>query len=256
MLFMVSLKGVLLAAFLVLVGILFLVYGVSVMMVQSGTWFFAVWYVIGAACITAGLVVHVGLWDAMPAVLKRFVQALTCMVLLVLVVTQGCALGSFGARGEDNLDYVIVLGAQVRESGPSAVLRYRLDEAYDYLQANPETICIVSGGQGPNESIPEAHGMAEYLENRGLDPSRIIVEDRSLTTYQNIRNSMQLFDSETARVGIVTNNFHVFRAVHIARKQGIAHACGIAAPSNTWYLPNNLLRESFGITKDLLRGNL
>ena len=58
------------------------------------------------------------------------------------------------------------------------------------------------------------------------------------------------------RVGIVTNNFHVFRSVAIARKQGLADVCGIAAPSTAFYLPNNLFREVFGITKDALWGNL
>lgn len=245
-----------LVAILCLLGVLCALYGVAVMMVGSGTWFFAVWFAIAAVLFGAAGVVHAQVWETLPLALRRAVQVACSACLALIVVTQGCAISGFGAQGEDDLDYLIVLGAQVRETGPSVILKYRLDAASDYLQANPDTICIVSGGQGPNEPVPEARIMAEYLERQGIDSRRIIQEDRSSTTYQNIRNSMQLFDAETAHVGVVTNDFHVFRGVRIARKQGIVHVCGIASGSNVWYLPNNLLRESFGITKDFLKGNL
>lgn len=245
-----------LVAILCLLGVLCALYGVAVMMLGSGTWFFAVWFAIAAVLFGAAGAAHAQVWETLPLFFRRALQIACGACLALVAVTQACAISEFDAQGEDDLDYLIVLGAQVHETGPSVILKYRLDAASDYLQANPETMCIVSGGQGPNEPVPEARIMAEYLEGQGIDPRRIIQEDQSFTTYQNIRNSMQFFDAETARVGVVTNNFHVFRGVHIARKQGIAHVCGIASGSNVRYLPNNLLRESFGITKDFLRGNL
>lgn len=243
-------------AILYMLGALAALYGVMVMAVGSGTWFFVVWFVLAGVLVAAAGIAQMHVWDATPAVLRHGIRVVLGVCAVVLVLTQSCALSSFGEQGEDGLDFIIVLGAQVREDGPSAVLAYRLDTAYDYLQANPNTRCIVSGGQGFNEPAPEAKVMAEYLRHRGVDADRILIEDRSLTTYQNIRNSMRLFNASEAHVGIVTNNFHVFRGVHIARKQDIGHVCGIAAESNSWYLPNNLLRESFGITKDFLKGNL
>lgn len=239
-----------------LLGIACALYGVTVMLVGSGTWFFTVWYALAVLFFAAAGMAHAEVWPLVPLVLRRVAQGLVVLCLGVLIVTQACALSSFNAQGEEDLDYIIVLGAQVHESGPSAVLRYRLDTACDYLQANPDTICIVSGGQGLNESVPEAHVMADYLIDRGVSEERVVQEDQSLTTYQNVRNSMQLFDSKTAHVGVVTNDFHVFRGVRISRKQGIEHVCGIAAPSKTWFLPNNLLRESMGIAKDFVKGNL
>lgn len=244
------------ATVLCIVGIACLAYGFTIQMVGSGTWFFAVWYVIGAVLLALAWALHSGAWNALPLALRRVFQVLCAAVLVVVAGTQALVLGDFNDRGEPDLDYIIVLGAQVREGGPSLVLKYRLDAAYDYLQANPDTVCIVSGGQGANEPRPEADVMAEYLRARGIDGSRILVERESLNTYQNIRNSMQLFDARNARVGIVTNNFHVYRGVHLARAQGIEHACGIAAPARPWYLPNNMLRESFGIVKDFAQGNL
>ena len=91
--------------------------------------------------------------------------------------------------GPDNLDYLIVLGAQVYKNGPSPVLKFRLDKAYEYLSANPETRCIVTGGQGSNEPFTEASCMADYLVKRGIDSGRIILEDKSTTTAQNLTNS-------------------------------------------------------------------
>ena len=149
-----------------------------------------------------------------------------------------------------------MLGAQVRVNGPSVVLRHRLDAAVEYLAENPETKCIVSGGQGVNEPVTEAEGMALYLIQHGIAEERILLEDQSGNTLQNMRFSMALIEEPEASVGIVTNDFHLYRAVRIARKQGLANACGIAAYSNRLYLPNNMLRECMGILKDWIFGNL
>ena len=153
------------------------------------------------------------------------------------------------------MDYVIVLGAQIYEYGPSVVLRYRLDKTIEYLQENPETICIVSGGQGENEPFTEAEGMANYLMQKGIDKDRIRKEESSQNTIQNIRFSMALME-EGSSVGIITNNFHLFRALAIAKKQGLSNCVGIPADSKAIYLPNNMLREFFGILKDFCVGNL
>ena len=244
------------AAVLAIAGIACIAYGISVMMVWSGTGFFAVWLALGAALLGGAWAVHAGWWEAAPLALRRAATGIACAALLTCALTQGLAISCFGASAPEDLDCIIVLGAQVREDGPSAVLQYRLDAARDYLQANPATRCIVSGGKGPNEPEPEAQVMARYLIEGGVEASRITTEDESLNTIGNIRNSMALVNPEADCIGIVTNNFHVFRGTAIARKQGIAHVYGIAAPSNSWYLPNNLLRETFGISKDFLKGNL
>ena len=241
---------------LIIVGALCALYGVSIMMLWSGTPFFAVWYVLGAAFVIWGWTMCSGLWSAAPAAARNTVHALCGVAVVVLLVTQGLALSAFNEHGDDNLDCLIVLGAQVRPDGPSIVLRYRLDTAYAYLAAHPQTRCVVSGGQGANEPYSEASVMFDYLVAAGIDPARIAVEDASLNTSENIENSLAFIDPATERIGIVTNNFHVFRGCAIARKKGIANVFGVAAPSSPWYLPNNLLRESFGITKDFVFGNI
>ena len=158
----------------------------------------------------------------------------------------------FKEEEKKNLDYVIVLGAQMRADGPSTVLKYRLDKAIEYLNENPNTICIVSGGQGPNEPYPEAEGMHKYLVENGIDAERILIENKSNSTVENIIFSKELMKENYAGVGIITNNFHVYRALRIAENQNLEGACGIAAGSNVLYLPNNVLRECCAILKGLI----
>ena len=150
-----------------------------------------------------------------------------------------------------------------RKGGAESRLSHRargpgegLDTAYDYLVENENTLCIVSGGQGANEPHSEAQGMYDYLVEKGIAKERIIMEDKSTDTSENIAFSSVFLDMEKDRVGIVTNNFHVFRGVHLAKHQGIRNVCGIAAPSNIYFQLNNMVREFFGILKDLVCGNL
>ena len=164
---------------------------------------------------------------------------------------QRCIISNMHARGDQHLDYVVVLGAQVRKSGPSKALRYRLDTAADYLRNSPDTICIVSGGKGPNEPFPEAQGMADYLKEHGIDEQRILEEPDSKTTEENIVNSKKLMRQENASVGIVTNDFHMFRALQIAHANGLKQAQGIAASSPKDMLVNNMVREFFAEIKFL-----
>ena len=162
----------------------------------------------------------------------------------------------FGAKAQPGADYVVVLGAQWKPSGPSYLLRKRLDVAAMYLLDNPETKVIVSGGQGPDEPVSEAQGMSEYLMQAGVEEERILLEDKSTNTCQNLTYSGELLDKGKDRVVLVTNNFHMFRALQIAKKQGYTHLEGLSAGCYPAILPNNLFREFFGTIKDFLVGNL
>ena len=98
--------------------------------------------------------------------------------------------------------------------------------------------------------------MARWLERAGVDAERIIVESASKTTVENLQNSRALIDDDDARIGIVTNNFHLFRAMRMAERLGIEHVWGIPAHSRPWYLPNNLLRECLALVKAAIGGTI
>lgn len=229
-------------AALLFLAVIFLVYGSFVKAVGSGTKFFIVWIIAAfvMACICA--CVHFGWFKKIPKPLKRTAAAIVCAGLAAFCIFVCCSVGHFDDDGGSGLDYIIVLGAQVYDDGPSVVLRYRLDKAAEYMEENSDTICIVSGGQGKNETRPEADVMAEYLEEKGISHERILKETESKTTKQNVLNSMK-YIKEGSSAGIVTNNFHVMRALQIAEDAGLKDARGIAAGSSRMYLPNNILRE-------------
>jgi len=231
------------------------IYGIMVLQVGSGTMFWVIWEIIGAFFLIWAFLLHRGFFDSHRGI-KIVFHTFVIVGIAVMIIFCGMIAKGFYAKGEKNLDYIIVLGAQVRENGPSSVLKYRLDKAVEYLNENPDTVCIVSGGQGPNEPCPEAEAMSAYLIEKGIEANRILVENKSLSTVENIRNSKELMNESYNGVGIVTNNFHVYRAVRMAKAQGLENVCGIAAKSNNLYLPNNTLRECLSILKGIILNNM
>ncbi|MBD5130228.1 MAG: YdcF family protein [Ruminococcaceae bacterium] len=123
----------------------------------------------------------------------------------------------------DDTRAVIVLGCQVKGENPSSMLAYRLIAAEEVLNAHPEAVCVVSGGQGNGEDISEAEAMYRFLVDRGVDESRIIKEDKSVSTRENFRFSTALLAERgiTDGVVVVTNNFHQFRADIYAKENGL-----------------------------------
>lgn len=145
------------------------------------------------------------------------------------------------------LTYLIVLGAQVRGRNVTDSLRRRLDAAAEYLRRNRNTIVIVSGGKGKGEEISEAEAMAEYLKKSGIEEERMIKETRSTTTRENLEFSGVYIRDRLEPVGIVTNNFHVFRSVLLGKKLGYLHVCGLAAGCNRILFLNYMVREFFAV---------
>lgn len=232
------------------------IYSVSIYRVGSGTFSFIIWLVgavfFGMAFILAGN----GRWMKVPSGVRKLSYGLIAALLIVATICISAMISHFGDKGRTDLDYLIVLGAQMRESGPSIIFRYRLDAAYDYLMDNPETICIISGGQGGNESVSEGEGGKAYLVEKGIEPDRIIAETKALDTVENISYSLDIIKENedgtdnTSTIGIVTNNFHLFRGIHLAKGLTKGEVYGVAAYTVPWYLPNNMVRECFGIIRD------
>lgn len=249
-------KGKILRLALSAAGVLSIFYGASCFLIGTGTFFFISWFVLGAALLALSAALKRGWLKKIPRPVRRLFCAAAGVVFALFLYTEGLILGHFFDAGPPALDALIVLGAQIRPDGPSLSLQYRLDTAAAYLGNNPETICIVTGAKGPLEPVTEASGMREYLLSLGIADERIRVDDTSRDTKENIRNSMAFLAPEHARVGIVTNNFHVFRGISIARKAGIREVYGLASPMHPWFLPNNMVRECLAVWKDLLSGNL
>lgn len=178
-------------------------------------------------------------------------RTILCTALVIFLAAQGLILADGLAPAPDGLDTIIVLGAKVN----SGALRNRVQVAQEYLSANPNTIAVLSGGQGADEEMSEAQYMYERLLSAGIGTERLILEDRSADTQQNLFFSRQLIP-EGASVGLVSNNFHIFRALRLAREAGYEDVRGVPVATSLLSLPHYLMREVCGVAYELFRGNM
>lgn len=244
------------AYFLMAVGILCLLYCAGILISGVfGSWFFLIWGAAGAGFMALGWMWKNNIISRLPGAVKLLLAIMLAAGILVFIFIEGLIISRFHSVGEPGLDYLIVLGAQMRESGPSKALALRLDTAAAYLKENEDTLVVVSGGKGSNEPVSEAQGMFDYLTAKGIAPERIVMEDKSVNTKENLEFSRKLIP-EMSSVGIVTNNFHVYRGTRLAVQQGFQTVCGLAAPSDISMQANNMFREFFGVMKDLIYGNM
>lgn len=176
--------------------------------------------------------------------------------IAVFVYAQGCIFSYSNQVAPANVEYLIVLGARVNGTTITGCLEKRLSTTLKYLQENEETVAIVTGGQGPGESITEAEAMKQYLVTRGIPESRIIKEEKATNTYENIAFSKEIIQNEDATVAIVTNGFHMYRAVNMARRQGMTNIYGHSAPTDRIMAISYYTREAIAILKYKLTGQI
>ena len=153
----------------------------------------------------------------------------------------------------------IVLGENTRRDNVILGERYRtlwgadrLEGALAWLEAHPDCVAVVSGGQGPGETMTEGEAMSVWLEAKGIDPSRIIVEDKATSTMENLEYSFELIRAAggepDGNVAIVTSEYHLCRAKLMAADLGV-EAWGVAGHTS-WptLMLNYFIREAFAVT--------
>ena len=158
---------------------------------------------------------------------------LLCLVVLAFSIT-GVVIMHGATADVGEFQYLLVLGTVVEGTEPSPMLADRIQSAYDYLTAHPDTICIVSGGKGDEVNLSEAECMYNELVELGIDPERILMEDRATSTVENFRFSLAMIEEETGirpeKLGVLSSEFHLFRARMFARQEGVTP---IAIPART-----------------------
>jgi uncharacterized SAM-binding protein YcdF (DUF218 family) len=240
-------------------GILCLAYyGIITLYAGVGTAFAWFWVCAGIGLLLLALIIrYMANHDIkLPGLLRCLIIIGVTIGVGVFLILEGTIIYYSGQKADAGVDYLIVLGAQVRGTTVTKSLKKRLDTAADYLSENPDTMVIVSGGQGTGEDISEAEAMYRYLILKGIADERILQEDQSTNTEENIRYSKKLMEDENTSVAIVTNGFHIFRSVSIAKKQGLSQAQGLAAPSDQILTLNYYVREVVGVLKDFVFGNI
>lgn len=200
-------------------------------------------------------------FSRIPKPLLVLLEAFVFVGLMAFILIEMCIVLHASKKPEQEADYLIVLGAKVNGTTPSKLLQFRIEKAYEYLNEHPSCKVIVSGGKGADEGISEAEAMRNGLLLLGIADERIYMEDRSTSTKENLDYSKAMFvslgeDVKNLNIVVVTTDFHVMRAVKIAKKTGICQVEGLAA-KQLWYLaPTNYAREFFALIKDWLVGNI
>lgn len=171
--------------------------------------------------------------------------------LTAMALTCGVIVRSSHGTDDPDSEYLVVLGAGVNGTVPSRSLRERLDAAYDYLTAHPDSVAIVSGSQGNGEDITEAECMYRYLVEQGIDPSRVWKEDQANNTLQNLQYSLDIIAAKTGsapdKIAIVSSEYHLHRAGMFA---GWLNVEAELVPAKTGIVPlrwNYYLREIFAV---------
>lgn len=247
-----------LSIILLVIGIISLIYyGIIIIYAGISSSFSFAWLILGICCIVICCIIKYMVKNdiSISHWLRILIISILSIGIFIFAVIEGTIIYHSNDKTDKNSDYLIVLGAQIRGTRITKSLKKRLDTAAVYLKENPKTIAITSGGQGYGEDLTEADAMKNYLISCGVDEKRIRKEEASTDTNENIRNCKKMLRNN-ATVAIVTNGFHIFRAVSIAKKQGIKKVKGLSAPSDPILLVNYYVREVIGVIKDKLMGNL
>lgn len=156
---------------------------------------------------------------------------------------------------------VIVLGAGVPNGEVRPLLASRVRMGMDWQERQAakgvEAALIMSGGQGPDEPLPEGEAMAKWAVEHGADAERILIEGASTTTEENLRFSAQTMRAAgiEGRAAVVTSNYHAFRAATLMRREGLP-GYAIGAPTASYYVPSAMLREYVALLRDHLKLNI
>ena len=212
---------------------------------------------VGAAGIVAFYTFVPKLFKKSRTVIRLF-TILLILLLVVTAVTEGFIIHAARGNVEEPADFLLVLGAKVNSHGPSLTLYHRIDAAFDYLTRHPDSIAILSGGQGSDEPITEAKCMYDELVARGIDPARLWMEDKSTNTWENMKFSRALLEERTGsipdKIALVSSEFHLFRAQLFARRFGF-DTVGVPAATRLPFLKvNYFLREAVAVWYYLIFG--
>lgn len=186
------------------------------------------------------------LWNVLSFCIYAFCAY--AVIITLLMLTASCIKPKKGATA-------ITLGNRATKDGPSALLKGRINATYKYLIKNKNAQAVLSGGKTKKDYIEEASCMYNELKKLGIDTDRLIVEDKSLSTYENIlfSNGIIKDSDKNKNLAIVTDRFHQLRARFIVKKLGIKSKVGAVNSATPFlYIPTYYVREWFGLPYEVL----
>lgn len=170
------------------------------------------------------------------------------IIFLILFIITLSKIVSHCSGNATNEKIIIILGCRVKGTKPTRALISRCKAGYEHLIKNKDSIAILSGGQGADEEISEAQCMKSVLISMGIDESRLIIEDKSTSTRENLEFSKKIIQSlgYSGKIAIATNEYHLYRATLIARQCGL-NVSRLSGRSIRFLRIPAFTREVFGI---------
>lgn len=175
------------------------------------------------------------------------ITGITCVSILSALILSEV---NSTVNDHEQSDYIVILGAGLVGDQVSDRLKIRLDTAIEIIKKS-NAVIIVSGGQGPSEEISEAEAMRRYLQKQGVSENRIIKEEESTSTQENIKYSNAIMHSENSKVIIVTSDYHMYRAKMLGERIGWT-VSGQSGENNTAERLRRMIREIFALAKDII----
>ena len=212
-----------------ILGILCLMYyGVIVIYSGAGTSFSAIWIILALGFFAAAAVMkfYPRVRDKIPVQLEVAVITFFSAIAFIFVVVELMMGFSAISFQKESVNYVIVLGAQVRGNKISRTLERRLDKAVEYAAYHPNTVFVLSGGQGDDEDVTEASAMYRYMKSRGVPDYQLLLEESSRSTYENMVYSKILI-TERERLRRATLRAAKFDGVYHVLHGAISPMLGI-----------------------------
>ncbi|MFD3158359.1 YdcF family protein [Haloimpatiens sp. FM7330] len=251
----------LISIMLILLGIISFGYFSALMSFGVKISFSEFWIVLGIFLIILGVIKGKGKQiyniNSKLKIGGKMLKILIIIGLIFFIIIETPILYYGNKTYKKDSEYLIVLGAGVQGRTMSLTLYQRMEKSLEYIKEHPNTKIIVSGGQGPNELISEAEAMKEFLVNHEIDENRIIKEDKSTNTHENLVFSKKKVEEDSdkdiknLKICVVTSNFHVFRAKMLGKRVGLTLE-GIPARIHPLLVPNFYVRECLAVVKSYI----
>ena len=257
---------------LIILGIISISYDATLILLNPGTFwdnvfsFTHIWLALGAYLIFVAIYrikTKHSFWSVWKRWVKLTVVSLGALTVLISIINLSLILNPAVVGTDEKADHVILLGGGISKDGvlPKSVIS-RVEKAAEYLNKNPDSICVVTGGTLDWLPYAEAPELKRQLESRGISLDRILVEDQAQDTIQNFQLSckmladykktrlQEILDTPTA---VVTSRFHLRRSERLARRMGFTNIKGIPAACPPVYVLHNYVREICAYVKLNLR---
>ncbi|WP_027632242.1 YdcF family protein [Clostridium hydrogeniformans] len=214
------------------IGVIFLLYGIFYKTIESHNYFFRI---------------------------IKVIESIIFLGIIIFILVQGFIVITSIKRDKSSSDYLIVLGAGLKGENMTLSLKERMDTTLEYLKKyGDKDKVILSGGKGPGESISESLAMKRYLVDNGINEDRIIIEEKSRNTYENLRYSKEIIEKysnnsiDNYKVKIITSNYHGLRAKILAERLGYKNITLYTSRTHWLLAPNYFFREFFALVKSFV----